>query len=409
MTKKFFQSILVYIFKWLLVSFLLGFLGANLVFCLRLFIDYLRNAFSHSSLLTPLMGGLLVGLIIYYFDFRSAGLGTNLYIDYAKHNKKVKNPLKLLIAKFSNTGLTLGLMGVEGLVGPILLMGSSLALVIDQLAAKLKSGLINPKTDYRVLSICGAAAALGPLLGAPIGSGIFASEVLYQSSLDYDDLFPAILAGSFGVFFYKLFYQVSTLDYNIYLSELRAEQIFWVIGVALIAGLMGQGIILIYSSCRDYFENLALPLVFKPILAGLIVALLIKLFKFNHLVDRLKIKKIIFSGLTIKVLLLLLIFKILTTVTVVSSGGSVAMVDTALLIGGLLGNLLHYLIPLPLNILVVTSISASLASVANVPLATIILVSEIFGINLSLTVVLGSIIGFLVGRAKTVYQYLEIE
>jgi CIC family chloride channel protein len=53
--------------------------------------------------------------------------------------------------------------------------------------------------------------------------------------------------------------------------------------------------------------------------------------------------------------------------------------------------------------------SAILSSVANVPLATIILVSEIYGINLSLSVVLGSIIGFLVGRAQAVYQYLEFD
>ena len=106
---------------------------------------------------------------------------------------------------------------------------------------------------------------------------------------------------------------------------------------------------------------------------------------------------------------MLVLFKILITIIVISSGGSVAMVDTAVVTGGLLGNLLHFIIPLPLNLLVVTAMSAILASLANVPLATIILISEIFGVNLSLSIVLGSIIGFLIGRAQTVYQYLDIE
>jgi CIC family chloride channel protein len=410
MEKNFYRYILLYIFKWLLVSFILGFLGANIVFVLRLVIDYLRNLLHVSFLLTPIIGGGLVGLIIYYFDFRSAGLGTNHYIDFAKQNRRIKNPGQLLVSKFTNTSLTLGLMGVEGLVGPILLIGSSLAMFVQQLAIKLKINLVND-LEYRVLNVCGAAATLGPLLGAPIGSGVFATEVLYKSSLDYNDLFPAILSASFGCFFYNLFYQYHrpSLTYDIDLPELTIEGIILIIGVALLAGFMGQGIILVYNFCKDFFENLAISSLLKPVVAGLVVGLLIKLFNIDGVVTKLKIEEILFSGVTVKILFYLLLFKILITIVVVSSGGSVAMVDTALLTGGLLGNLLHYLIPLPLNLLVVVGMSAILSSVANVPLATIILVSEIYGINLSLSVVLGSIIGFLVGRAQAVYQYLEFD
>ncbi|MGM0502040.1 MAG: chloride channel protein [Bacillota bacterium] len=409
MENNFYRSILLYIFKWLLISFLLGFLGANLVFLLRMVINYLRNIVSHSYILTPVIGGLLVGLIIYYFDFRSEGLGTNRYIDFAHQDGNIEGAARLLFTKFSNTSITLGLMGVEGLVGPILLMGSSLAVVVEQLALGLNIEIVKDRTEHRVLNICGAAATLGSLLGAPIGSGIFASEVLYQSSLEYDDLFPAILAGSFGSFFYNYFYSGGLLSYNINLPNLAAVDVLLVVIVALIAGLLGQGIILIYKRCYKLFEEANMNLIFKPILAGLIVALLIKLFQINEIVDKLKIEQLLFSGLAVKALLALLIFKIVTTIIVVSSGGSVAMFDTALVIGGLLGNLLYYVIPLPLNVLVVTGISAILSSVANVPLAAMILVLEIFGINLSLAVVLGSIIGFLVGRAGTVYQYLELE
>ncbi|MGM0370110.1 MAG: chloride channel protein [Bacillota bacterium] len=410
MKNNFYRHILLYIFKWLIVSFILGFLGANIVFVLHLVINYLRNMLQYSSLLTPIIGGLLVGLIIYYFDFRSAGLGTNRYIDFAKQNRKIAHPGKLLVSKFANTSLTLGLMGVQGLVGPILLIGSSLAMFVQQLAIKCKINLIN-KFEYRVLNVCGAAAALGPLLGAPIGSGIFATEVLYKSSLDYNDLFPAILSGSFGCFFYNLFYHHHRLNlsYEIDLPNLTTQEILLTIGVALFAGFMGQGIILIYNFFRDFFEKLQISSLLKPVVAGLVVGLLIKLFNIDGVVTKLKIEEILFSGVAVKILFYLLLFKILITIVVVSSGGSVAMVDTALLTGGLLGNLLHYLVPLPLNLLVVIGMSAILSSVANVPLATIILISEIYGINLSLSVVLGSIIGFLVGRAQTVYQYLELE
>lgn len=409
MKSNFYESIVIYILKWLSLSLLLGFLGANLVFALRSTIRILRSLVQHNSLFYPLLGGLLVGLIIYYFDVRASGVGTNRYIEYAKQNKAVDQVGKLLISKFSNTSITLGLMGVEGLVGPILLLGSSLALSVQVLAKKINLNLIKEQNEYRVLHVCGAAAALGPLLGAPIGSGIFVSEVLYESSLNYNDLFPAILSGGFGYFFYNLLFQIQHLNYNIYLPELNPGDIFLIIIVSLIAGFLGQGIILIYNLLTEWVYNLSLNLILKPVVAGLIAALLIKLFDINEVLTKMKLEQIIFSGLTAKVLISLLLFKILITIMVISSGGSVAMVDTAILAGGLLGNLLHFFFPLPLNVLVVTGMSAILASLANVPLATIILISEIFGVNLSLSIILGSIIGFLIGRAQTVYQYLEME
>ena len=407
MQSRFYKSIIIYIVKWLLITFVLGFLGANLVLTLRIVIDSLRNFAEYTAVFTPLLGGAAVGLIIYYFDFRAEGLGTNRYIEYANKEKLINDPGKLLVIKFSNTGLTLGLMGVEGIVGPILLLGSSLASFLLQIIEEFQFNFLTKEHEYRVLNVCGAAAALGPLLGAPIGSGVFASEVLYKSHLNYDDLFPAILASSFGYFFYNFFYKIPSLDYNIYLPHLAPQGLILVIIVALIAGLVGQGIILIYNFSSNWFDSLSLSIITKLILAGGAAALLIELFNIDNIVTKFKIEEIIFSGLSIKILISLLLFKILITILVVSSGGSVAMVDTAILVGGLIGNLLHFILPLPLNSLVVVGMSAVLSSVANVPLATIILIPEIFGVNLSLTIVLGSIIGFFIGRAQTVYHYLD--
>ncbi|MFO7819090.1 MAG: chloride channel protein [Halanaerobacter sp.] len=387
----------------------MGFLGANLVLALRLVINTLRSLVPHNLFLTPILGGVLVGVIIYYFDFRASGLGTNRYIGYTKQERLIRKPGKLLVSKFSNTVLTLGLMGVEGLVGPSLLLGSSLASLLQQLADKFKIGFVTTDEEYHVLNVCGAAAVLGPLLGVPVGGGIFASEVLYKSSLDYNDLFPAILSSSFGYFIYDLSYQIPNLNYDIHFPHLSSLDILLIIIAAVIAGFVGQEIIFIYNTLEQWVSNLSMPDIFKPIAAGGLAALLINLFKMNEVITKLKVEEILFSSLAAKILISLLIFKVLITIIVISSGGSVAMVDTALLIGGLLGDLLHFLIPLQLELLVITCMSAILASLANVPLATIILIPEIFGINLSLPIALGSIIGFLIGRAQTVYQYLELE
>ena len=54
--------------------------------------------------------------------------------------------------------------------------------------------------------------------------------------------------------------------------------------------------------------------------------------------------------------------------------------------------------------LVVSGMAASLASIANVPIAAAVMLIEMVGMNLGMPVVLGSIIGYAVGRSRNIYD-----
>ncbi|GAB6098809.1 hypothetical protein JCM16358_06880 [Halanaerocella petrolearia] len=406
--QRLYSEISQYILKWTLLSILLGSLGASLVWIVKKVVSILNQLTADYYLVTPLLGGVMLGLIIYYFDWRAAGLGTNLYIAQTKGDIPLTQPVKLIIGKFLATGITLGLIGVGGLVGPLLLLGSSLVFFISQILNFFKIKVINRQLEFRVLSVCGAAATLGPMLGTPLGGGIFASEVLYKSSLDYNDLFPAILSSSFGYFCYQSFVSSQSSKLIITFPDFKVGEIGLLILAALVCGVLGQSFILIFNWIDNYFTTLEIPKLFKPLVAGGVIACLNLISGIRLQTDILELGQLLSKQLSIKVLLTFLVLKIVLTIIVISSGGSAAITDVALFSGAVTGNLLAYLFPqLPVAALVIVGLSATLASIANVPLATIVLVAEMFNLSFSLPVVIGGIIGFLVGRPKTVFKYIE--
>ncbi len=392
-----------YIFRWLGISLVLGLMGSGLTFVVKTGVEGLSFTDQYSAV--PLLGGLLVGFIVYYFDSRAAGLGTNKYISYTKGKQAVRQSVKLMAAKLSATVITLGLIGVGGLVGPLLLLGSLGAVIINQGLSKVSCGLINNQLEYRVLNVCGAAAALGAWLKAPLGGGIFASEVLYQSSLDYNDLFPAILSSSFGYFFYQFLVPTDAGVWTVNFPDFQLLDILLLMGAAVVCGILGQGIIWLFREMINLFSNLPGSKLLRPILAAGTVIILTELINPMALTS---VEELAAHNWSFKLLFGLLIYKVISVIIVVASGGSAAVVDMAFFSGAVAGNLLHYLAPqLSLAALVIVGLSATLASIANVPLAAIVLVVEMGSFNSSLPIVIGSIIGFLVGRPQTVFEYIK--
>jgi|GEM_PF-2982664 len=406
----FYKKIGFYIIKWLMINLLLGFFGAITVLALEKGITYLNESIYNKYYIAPLIGSLIIAIILYYVDFRASGLGTDIYIKYTNSEYPLQEPVRLLISKFFVTTITLGLMGIGGLVGPLLLIGSSMAIVIDKLFNYFKVRIFTSRLDYRVLSVCGAAATLGPLLGAPLGGGIFASEILYKSSLDYNDLFPAILGSSFGYYFYHAFLPQPSLNIDLALPEATLKELFLLIFVASICGIIGQSFISIFDFIDSYFNRLRVKFFLKPIIAGFIVLIVMRLLQVGSFTDIGDTKQLFFIPLREGRMIILVVLKILLTMVIIGGGCSAAIVDTALISGALTGNLLYHIFPnIPLHILVVIGLSATLSSIANIPLATMVIVSEIFNLNLSLPVIIGSIIGYLIGRPKAVFKYIGEE
>lgn len=99
--------------------------------------------------------------------------------------------------------------------------------------------------------------------------------------------------------------------------------------------------------------------------------------------------------------------KIFSTVFTVASGNSGGLVGPALFIGSALGNIMGSFCPVEHAALVVSGMASLLASTCNVPIASTVIISEIFGGLYIVPAVVGGVIGFIIGKPFVVYDYLN--
>src|SRR6185295_13240139 len=89
--------------------------------------------------------------------------------------------------KIIATCLTLGSGGSGGREGPTMQVGASIGATMGRVLGV-------SAREQRILAVCGTAAGLSAIFGAPLGAALFATEVLYRDDFEADALIPAILA-----------------------------------------------------------------------------------------------------------------------------------------------------------------------------------------------------------------------
>src|SRR5699024_9914525 len=177
-----------YLIRWLFFATLVGIGGGVSAIMLTTMVDWISElGMRLPVIIAPAIGGVIVSLI-YLIDKDAAGAGTPNYLRavnlYQGHIQR-----RTWLTKLLASSATIGFRGSGGFEGPMLLMGGSLGNVLSKLPI-LKNRI--DKEDRRRLAVCGAAGAMGAIFRSPLGGGIFASELLYKSSLHYNDTFPAI-------------------------------------------------------------------------------------------------------------------------------------------------------------------------------------------------------------------------
>src|SRR5690554_1059917 len=115
-----------YLGKWLTIAALLGITGGLSAVILKEGIYWVEKSTTTFPLwMAPLIGGILVS-IIYSWDHRVSGNGTDRYI-LTVNERDGAIPLKTAISKLLATIASLGFRGSGGVEGPMLVIGSSLA------------------------------------------------------------------------------------------------------------------------------------------------------------------------------------------------------------------------------------------------------------------------------------------
>jgi len=330
---------------------------------------------AHGLWLIPVattLGGLLSGWLVYTWAPEAEGHGTDTAVKAFHHAggfiRARVAPLKMIAS-----AITIGSGGAAGREGPTALITAG----IGSLFATLRH---RSEEERELLVLIGMAAGLSAIFRSPIGTAIFAIEVLY-GEMEFESrallytLIGSIVAYAFNGLFdgWKPLFAMpdigipSLADYP------------WYVVLGVFAGLVGTAVPTVFYGMRDAFHRIPLPPHVRPALGGLGVGLMALVVPevlgggygwIQHAID----------GQMVTELLFVLIFaKMLAFALTVSSGGSGGVFAPTLFVGAMLGGFLAQVFHQPSAAFVVVGMAALFGAAARVPIATMLMVTEMTG------------------------------
>ncbi len=340
----------------------------------------------------PAIGGLLSGFLCFRYAPEAKGHGTDAAIEaYHHHGGRIRYRVPLL--KSITTAISLGTGGSGGREGPIAQIGAGFG-------SFLATQLHLDDRQRRILLAAGMGAGVGAIFRAPLAGALFASEVMYrEAEFESDVLLPSflssavaycVLCGWFGSFTH-LFEVPSNLAFN-NLMDLGPYTVLALILVPII-----WLNIKVFYGTESLFDRMKGPKAFAPALGGLLTGLValglwkatddenslaVLAFGYGILQQALDGSLVGWAG--IQILILVAVFKILTTALTISSGGSGGVFGPAMVVGGGVGGAVGLifqqmgLIEHPASFVVV-GMCGFFAGSARTPISTIIMVSEMTG------------------------------
>ncbi len=343
--------------------------------------------------LVLVIGGLISGFLVYQFAPEAEGHGTDSAVkSFHKNNGVIRNrvaPLKIIAS-----AITIGSGGAAGREGPTALFSAG----FGSIYAKLTHRTDNEK---RLLVLIGMAAGLSAIFRSPIGTAIFAIEVLY-SDMEFEGealvytMLGSIIAYALNAVFsgWGPLFQIP--------ASIKVESFSdygWYILLGLSSGIIGAILPEVFYKIRDGFKKIPIKPHFKPAIGAFLVGLIALAFPQVLGGGYGWIQLAINGKLALNILLILIFGKIIAFSFTVSSGGSGGVFAPALFVGAMLGGAFANIFHQPSAAFVVVGMAAVFGSTARVPIATLLMVTEMTGgYHLLVPAALAVMLGYLLQR-----------
>ena len=318
------------------------------------------------------LGGLLSGFLVYRFAPEAEGHGTDTAVDAYHRREGVIRP-RVPPIKALASAITIGSGGAAGREGPIALITAGVASVYAKLAHRSEE-------DRRLLLLAGMAAGLSAIFRTPMGTAVFAIEVLYgrmefeTGALLYTMLASAVAYTVNGIFVgFQPLFKVPAAPTPVF----RDYAAYAVLGIA--AGVVGTVLPVVFYRVRDLFRRLPLPLWTKPAAGGLVLGLL-ALWLPQVLGGGYGWIQLAIDGkLALHLLVVLIFAKMVAFALTVGSGGSGGVFAPSLYVGAMLGGVFAVVLHQPAAVFAVVGMAAVFGAAARVPVATMLMVTEMAG------------------------------
>ncbi len=357
-------------------------------------------------LIVIVVGGLISGFLIYTFAPEAEGHGTDTAVkSFHQKGGRIRNrvvPLKILAS-----AITIGSGGAAGREGPTALFSAGFGSIYA-------SVLHRSDKDRRLLVLIGMAAGLSAIFRSPIGTAIFAVEVLY-SEMEFESealvytMLASVIAYAVNALFvgWEPLFQVPAS-----LKITTFSDYGWYILLGLASGIAGTFVPTAFYKTRDLFHKIKIPAQFKPAIGALGVGIM-ALFLPQVLGGGYGWMQLAIDGrLALSLMLVLMVGKLLAFALTVSSGGSGGVFAPALFVGAMLGGALGQLFHQPPAAFTIIGMAAVFGSSARVPIATLLMVTEMTGgYHLLVPAALAVMLGFMIQRflsSKMKLKYISL-
>ncbi len=351
----------------------------------------------------PTIGGLLIGIFYRFIMPGGRPRGVADVIE-ASALKGGRMPLWQGLAATFGSAASIGVGGSVGREGPAVLFGATLSSWIGQ---RISSG----RPVVRILVGCGVAAAVAASFNAPIAGALFAHEIIighYALSAFAPVVMASVAAttvsrgiyGAYPAFTIPAFEDIVWIEFPA----------FALTGVA--CGL--AAVVLMYGIrfIRDWGVALKLPVVLRPMLAGLVVGLIATQFPDVLGVGYEQTDRALNAAYSINVILILIALKLLATAICLGWGFGGGVFSPSLALGALVGAAVGFATAAVSPELssgpaayALVGMGATAAAVLGAPISTTLIIFELTGdYTLTLAVMLAVVIATLVSTQLFGFQ-----
>ncbi|MGA3131422.1 MAG: chloride channel protein [Terracidiphilus sp.] len=374
-------------------------------------IDRAASAPGHAwiwwTILTPALGGLVVGLGLTYWVPAAAGSGIP-QVKVAYNFRAGAITIKETVGKFALCALQLGSGASLGVEGPTVQICAGVSSLLSRVAR------LSPVNQKRMASV-GMAAGIAAAFNAPIAAVTFTLEELI-GTLDQTMLAGVIVAAALAAVVEHsilgsnpIFHVPRLQTYTL----ANASSLLWYALLGLLAAFVSVAFTDSLLWLRKWFRSLSsVPPWLRPAIGGAatgsmaVVALLF--FHLNGIAgDSYKtLTQALLGNLPVAAMAALCVLKLAATVTSYSSGGSGGIFAPALFMGGMLGGAVGYLDVSvfhhpadSIGAFAVVGMGAVFAGIVRAPMTSILIIFEMTsGYGLVLPMMIANISAFALAR-----------
>ena len=356
-----------------------------------LFIDRASAAPGHAwiwwMILTPAIGGLVVGLGLTYWVPAAAGSGIP-QVEVAYTFRAGAISMKETVGKFVLCALQLGSGASLGVEGPTVQICAGVSSFLARMAR------LSPVNQKRMTSV-GMAAGIAAAFNAPIAAVTFTLEELI-GSLDQTMLSGVIVAAALAAVVEHSILGTNPVFFVPRLQSYtlaKSSSLVWYALLGLLAAIVSVTFTDSLLWLRKWFKGLSrVPPWVRPAIGGAatgslaVVALLF--FHLNGIAGNPypPLTLALLGGLPLTAMVVLCVLKLAATVTSYSSGGSGGIFAPALFMGGMLGGAVGYLDVTvfhhpadSIGAFAVVGMGAVFAGIVRAPMTSILIIFEMTG------------------------------